>query len=743
MLLDIENGVKGFIRALQPLPDDDLRNFEYDACLEFLQGPGGNIDAAELLCDLYSCCNPFSRATKKVRKGRAISTLHILAYNRKQTFNRFQRGHGGNSRTSSEAVLHMDHLMGIALHQRTHYKHRGEKAEKHFERVKQVLQERLGKQGEWRCCLLNIDDFHNIHETRTPESSDTWQQIHMATVLLVAIDDTTATLLPQDPNYNPADIHSTVIKNQLKDIYMIEISQNYHTWKENHARTMSKTLPEAYFGTSMQVYKEMIDNRRHERTMKQAILLDQVENRLKSMGDYMDALRHVLDNVTDLRDYLATHALPIVADWPGQMHLRHQSMLLFLGLADTTVPREASALRPMVGPLHLALNGQELIFKEYRKVLFADFFEHLFGKRKHLAEKPKPWRVALVLKLARRSWLTVRGPIIARFDQQTWKNPTYCFLLNILDNWIPLVLDVYDVILRSGDLEAYIHVVFRLWTLFYIFDRHNYKKAPLAFLSDVLSWKDPKHPEHGLWLILNKSLVKFHEYWVENYHSAIRASSRSDYDGQHLQKISREIFAEYNQAFFEVFGFERQHSLTEKEKKSLDVQGAEFWVNLFGKAFVEGNKTTFDPKKKEFMLGGLNVTVAPELMPMGYALAPRFGVGMPDINIQCDECCKEKPDERVFFSCGHSVHICCLPKPESQVKYKCAICEIYLMSGIDKNVAAFLESLKKVPRSKATENVETDLSVDNEGENDDNLQASGGGRSTEELNEMRGVSVEP
>ena len=68
------------------------------------------------------------------------------------------------------------------------------------------------------------------------------------------------------------------------------------------------------------------------------------------------------------------------------------------------------------------------------------------------------------------------------------------YLINLLDNIFPLVLDFHPIIFRSGSWSAYKEAMFRVWDIFYQYHRKNYNKLPLAFLSDTFYWASTNHP---------------------------------------------------------------------------------------------------------------------------------------------------------------------------------------------------------------------------------------------------------
>ena len=52
-------------------------------------------------------------------------------------------------------------------------------------------------------------------------------------------------------------------------------------------------------------------------------------------------------------------------------------------------------------------------------------------------------------------------------------------------------------------------------------EKKDYNKIPLAFISDYIYWKENNHPMAE---VLEKYLVNFNEYCVENFHSRLCAN---------------------------------------------------------------------------------------------------------------------------------------------------------------------------------------------------------------------------
>jgi len=123
------------------------------------------------------------------------------------------------------------------------------------------------------------------------------------------------------------------------------------------------------------------------------------------------------------------------------------------------VPPQILNIIPFIGPLHVSLNSRETVF-----LINYDFFEKMyhsiFGSRKILAKKPKPYRINLLLDLAFKGWLLVKESIQNLF--QNCKDPEARTFIDLLNNIIPLVLDFYPIIFRSGHWEAYEEAMLRM-----------------------------------------------------------------------------------------------------------------------------------------------------------------------------------------------------------------------------------------------------------------------------------------
>ena len=109
------------------------------------------------------------------------------------------------------------------------------------------------------------------------------------------------------------------------------------------------------------------------------------------------------------------YVAPIVANWPGQLFIRKALAHLHAQGSQSAIPQEIGSFIPMLGPLHLSLNSREHVMIIYHS-FFEQMFHFVFGERKKLAKKPKPWRINLLLELARNGWIKIKNKIMKNLD---------------------------------------------------------------------------------------------------------------------------------------------------------------------------------------------------------------------------------------------------------------------------------------------------------------------------------------
>jgi hypothetical protein len=174
-------------------------------------------------------------------------------------------------------------------------------------------------------------------------------------------------------------------------------------------------------------------------------LVDFFEQQLKSKDNFASAFEHVLK--TKLKAYMKKYVLIQPGDWPCQFFSRqlvyetianllpsmltpqtlgnnddltttdnihptpravnHDSARICTSSSTTTrvLPPLAAAI-PMIGPLHISINSREHVLLSFHP-FFKRVYEHLFPHKK-LPEKPKPWRISLLLEVVYGGWTLIR-----------------------------------------------------------------------------------------------------------------------------------------------------------------------------------------------------------------------------------------------------------------------------------------------------------------------------------------------
>ena len=183
---------------------------------------------------------------------------------------------------------------------------------------------------------------------------------------------------------------------------------------------------------------------------------------------------------------------------------------------DVNPPSQLS-LVPWQGPFHISYNAQQNVIIIYR-FLFEPLYKYVFGQRKVLAKKPKPWRISNLLTACFGGWIIIRDTIKAHFGS-SYKGTEFILLSHILDEIVPLVFYFYPVVFRKGSYAQYRQAMIRVAIMFIIHCRRHYDKATIAQLSDM------QHQEVTIPLLHNiekLTLNSLSEKKVEIFHSVLR-----------------------------------------------------------------------------------------------------------------------------------------------------------------------------------------------------------------------------
>jgi hypothetical protein len=305
------------------------------------------------------------------------------------------------------------------------------------------------------------------------------------------------------------------------------------------------------------------------RCMDNTKLVDSLHLPLKSYDDLLKAFKHMLSNGLDL--YLSSFLAPFIGDWPTQFFMRQ----LVYNLATVSLPDICQNVVPLIGPLHISLNSRECVLKQFHPI-FAELYSFLFGRKAKLAKTPQPWRVSLLLEVLYGGWTLVRESILSIFHHS--KDIEF---LNLVDNYVPLVLSIYSIVFKCNDYELYCKSLLRCWVMFMVFHRRHYDKALLVILSAFMYWEKNNHPMYN---VLRQALVAFDEYPVENFHSVLRGRTNATDDASQISLKAKEIDAckQELHSFKSMVVPPKKFNFSRKTINKLKVKAAEFLTEKFG-----------------------------------------------------------------------------------------------------------------------------------------------------------------
>ena len=665
--------------------------------------------APTLFYNLCKSMNDVRHSEERKRKNEyvAMNVIYELCYGRSQKCNYLQKDHGMYLKMchTTQEGLDTEKRMGNTVTSRTVENEFKKLAERNAESVNNAIS--LATENGWLIVCI-IDDYTTIHAKRRPTQSSTSKVNNMCTIVCRIFPEINAIPLTSlNSLQNPLGVDVCNLQNELSS------EETMH----NLAMTFCDRMPE-WFATEFfspeaernrlhaHMYSES-NNVRKMRCLNNVHLIEFTNLQLKSTSDFQAALE-ILGR-TKMRQYMTKYALIIPGDWPAQFHVRKvvYSRCPFQppvncreryanqntntpvweneGLHHYAKPRTSDdftnpsdrnftdplqAAVPMIGPLHISLNSRETLMQNFHS-FFKYIYESLFPKQK-LADKPKPWRTSLLLEVVYGGWTLIR-PFIKKSFRKC-KHPLHGILLNLLDNYIPLVLSIYSVVFRLNSFAMYLSSMISVWVLFYCFRRHHYNKAPLVWLSNVLFWKK-SNPD--LYRFLQTHITTTDEYPVENTHSIIRAQTVDGDDASMLQKKAKAVFqskrSQHN--FRSNFTPPKNYTFSQNQLQSLKLKTSEKLAEIFSYISMLTPDSDLDNSPLGNMLRSLS-TNFPNTFPFGYHTNSQ-----PDPFICCDMpgCTLLNTSEEwlLIEGCFHSFHIKCLKGASF-----CPICSSHIKTTV-------------------------------------------------------------
>jgi len=668
--------------------------------------------------ELYEGTNPNTKSNKtnNNNKKKLVSLCYFLASINNKYINGIKVDVGSYLETSGASASSIDTLanIGLSVSRRTVNRQKTLISEDHQYTVNDYCLQNIENMF-----ILNIDDYHNIHRRNQPTLVKTHDTNHFITILLNS--NPNILKIPyyssnNIPVHNPKGVDFKLIIDYIDVNFMNKLGKSYYQQNEIwYQHLFDDSYENKMEFLTVHNYDGRVQNQQELRSMKNSKLVDFILHKLHSTKDYIESaniLFKVFEKI-EQEDYLHNFVIPTICDWPGQVNLRRAITLRLNRKEDSGISPQILSLIPMIGPLHISLNSRETLFQIYH-FFFEMLYHDLFGENKILAQKPKPRLINLILNLTFYGWKNIRSLVINRFGNI--KDIEYLMMIDLLDNSLPLTLDIYTKLFRCGFFEGYLESIVKIWVLFQRLQRHNYNKAPLIFLSDVFYWTLNDHP---ILDILKNHLSIFNDYFVENFHSSLRyQTAESNSDKQIIQKAKTIDIERNNEEFKNAFVNMRNTNISKVKLISLEKKVSLFLLSLFEKIYHNIGKTN-DINNRVFELPSFNNrNVDVKVLPLAWSTS-----NLPANDKFCDaENCllsNTTNSSNIILICGHSYHKECL----SLLNEKCKYCFNYLSESIKTNISSLNKRLSKPltdnEKSEITKN--EDLNEDYEGENIETL----------------------
>ncbi|PKY59821.1 hypothetical protein RhiirA4_482907 [Rhizophagus irregularis] len=682
--------------------------------------------------ELYAGTNPNTKCdkTNENNKKKLVSLCYFLASINNKYINGLKADIGSYLQTAGASASSIDTLsnLGFSVTRKTVNQQKLLIANEHQETVDNYCLQNIEKMF-----FLNIDDYHNIHRRNQPTLIQTHNIFHFVTILLNSNPNILKISAYSSNNtsvHNPIGIDSKLIIKNFNEIFMSKLNSCYYEqneiWKQFLIEDSYENRMELF---TVHNYDGRIQNHQELRSMINSKLIDFVLHPLHSTKDYIECANLLFKVFEKLKnnneqDYLSDCIIPTICDWPGQVNIRRAITLRNNKGSESGILLEILSLIPIIGPLHISLNSRETLFQTYH-FFFEMLYHNLFGEKKVLSQKPKQTIINFILNLTFQGWKKIRNVVINRFENS--KDAEYRMMMDLLDNSIPLTLDIYAVLFRSGFFEGYLESVVRIWVLFQRLRRHNYNKAPLIFLSDIFYWTSNNHPIID---ILKNHLPIFNDYFVENFHSSIRNQTAESNSIQQIIQKAKIIDAERtnNLSFKEAFINLRNPTTSKTKLDYLEKKTSLFLLSLFDDIYHNmGNTQQINRNKyPNFSLPTFNINVDVKILPLAWNTQTK-----PSDNKFCDaEKCLllssnnsnlANNNNNIVLTCGHAYHKQCL----DLLKGNCEYCFNYLSLNIEKNITSLKKRLftpLKDNEKPLVEDEDNDsLSENNNDENIENI----------------------
>ena len=672
---------------------------------------------------------------KKETQCHAVVVLYQMCYTQSQQCNWMQRDVACflHSHGLSDIGIMAMHAMGLSISKEHFHKFIREAKVSHLETVNLLIKEatRNGKR-----LTLMVDDYTNVHSIRRPTCQKTVDVAHMATILVRVYDRPAIPAYGEQigPANDPAGVDVDALVHEFEE-HMESILQPFVETAPAQIQAAFFTPEKERQRLTTHMYGEN-NNIRQTRGAQNSHLIDCVQQPLKSVRNF-HAVSHIYLG-TALSDYLQKYAVLTPGDWPAQFYNRQ------LAYNEIYKPAMLRNIVPSMGPLHISLNSQEHVVRKHIN-FFKKFYQCVFGKQ--LANKPRPWRVTLLLELLYGGWTLIRGPVMARLRQ--FKDLQFRTLLHLLDNNVPLSLSIYSTLFKSNLYNDYYQAIMQIWVMFFIYQRRHYDKSPLVWLSQRIYWRNIAHPMLDA---LKNHLEEEDEYPIEHFHGQIRGETNEYDTADTIRNKALWIDETKNNlhTFRSWFLPPPKAYFSHNQLIRLKVRSARFLVGLITDIcthpFSAHEQPRLPRQRKNVSrwvlpnIFGQDVVKNP-LLPLGYQfvghrdLSADLGQQQPLQPAQdrpCDDgqCLLAVGNDTahtvVMFPCSHSFHIACLQKSHREEDC-CFVCKKGIMYEVKGKAEKAREAIFHPDANPGHQDIdcdEDDNGIDNDGTEDNDLGAN-------------------
>ena len=544
---------------------DQLPPFEPSTVKQTCLSAGGN----KLFQTIFHAMSSDDHSANRqiLNEKKTVAVIYMLIFGQSQKASWFQKliSSAVVSKGISEGGLSILHQSGIATSKSTQRREMHKSAKNHDNVVREFITDAAEKRA---MLVFMVDDFTNVHTKRRPTDQKTSTASNMATLLLKRFNDGSA--IPVSGNIiNPNGIATSALTEFL-DKSLPSLSATFASLMPHWVRS-SFFDPEAErTRVDFHNYQAQQIDVTAMRKMNGCRLLDSIEIPLKGFENFLKAACHAKEQ--GLGSYLEQFVCPQPGDWPAQFYMRQVQNYA----SKNKSLHPLSNIIPFLGPLHIQRNARECVCL-LNISFFKRVYKFIFGPNKILANKPKPWRVSLLLEVLYGGWTLIRDQVIVAFSN--CKDVQYLTLLNLLDNYLPLVLSIYSIAFKSGNTDQFVDPLFRCWVMFFCFKRRHYNKAPLVWLSNFLHWKSVNHP---MYFALMNMLNAFDEYPVEHFHLILRAQCKESDNGDMLRQKATAIdsMKESSSNFRSTYAVPKHHTAIRGRLAKLKLSAAEFLCNV-------------------------------------------------------------------------------------------------------------------------------------------------------------------